>query len=231
MGDGNLHDGHRQRMYKKYIKNGIKSLEDHEQLEILLYSIFTRCNTNEISHRLISRFGSIEKVFDANIDELKTVEGIGETAAIKINFFSEFFRLLSTKHPSNLSLSSSKKIVEYCCTLYSMPTSKEIIYALYLDSNLNLMSQSEVGRGKTDFANLDLKLLVKGIFLSECINVVLVHNHPSEKNFFSDSDIITTRELFSYLQKLRVTLIDHIIVCGNTGHSLRSMELMKDIWN
>ncbi len=231
MGESNLHEGHRQRMYKKYIENGIKTFEEHEQLEILLYSVFTRCNTNEISHRLIARFGSIEKVFEASIDELKDVEGIGETAAIKINFFGEFFRMLSLKHPANISLNSSQKLIDYCCTLYTMPTSREIIYALYLDGNLNLISQSEVGRGKTDFANLDFKALARGIFLSECVNLILVHNHPSGNNIVSNADINTTRELFNFIQKLRISLIDHIIVCGNTGHSLRSMEFMKDIWN
>lgn len=217
-------------MYKKYILNGIKSFDDHEQLEILLYSVFTRCNTNEISHRLIARFGSLEKVFEASIDELKTVEGIGETAAIKINYFGELFRMLTAKNPTNISLNTSLKLIDYCLTLYTMPTSREIIYALYLDSNLNLISHTEVGRGKTDFANLDLKMLVKGIFRTECVNLVLVHNHPSGKEIISNADICTTRELSAFLQKLRISLTDHIIIHGNTGHSLRSMDYIKDTW-
>ncbi len=134
MGDGELHKGHRQRMFKKFVENGINCFEDHEQLEMLLFSIYTRCNTNEISHRLISRFGSVEKVFEASIDELKAVKDVGETAAIRISFFGEFFRVLTTKKPKNISLNSSKKIIEYCCSLYTLPTSREIIYALYLDS-------------------------------------------------------------------------------------------------
>lgn len=231
MGDGNLHKGHRQRMFKKFVDNGIDCFEDHEQLEVLLYSVYTRCNTNEISHRLISRFGSLEKVFEAGIDELKTVEDVGEQAAIRIRFFGEFFRAMSTKKPKNISLNSSQKIIKYCCSLYALPTSREIIYALYLDSKFNLISQSEVGRGSTDFANLDARSAVRDAISADCVNIVLVHNHPSGSNIVSNADINATREFANLLQKLRLSLVDHIIVCGDTGHSLRSMELMKDIWS
>lgn len=231
MGDGELHKGHRQRMFKKFVENGINCFEDHEQLEMLLFSIYTRCNTNEISHRLISRFGSVEKVFEASIDELKAVKDVGETAAIRISFFGEFFRVLTTKKPKNISLNSSKKIIEYCCSLYTLPTSREIIYALYLDSKLNLISQSEVGRGSTDFANLDARTAVQGAIAADCVNMVLVHNHPSGSSLVSNADINTTREFADLLQKIRLSLTDHIIICGDAGHSLRSMELMKDIWS
>lgn len=231
MGDGNLHKGHRQRMLKKFVDNGISCFEDHEQLEVLLYSVYTRCNTNEISHRLISRFGSLEKVFEASIDELKTVENVGKQAAIHIRFLGEFFRAFTTKKSENISLNSSQKIIDYCCDLYALPTSREIIYALYLDSKFNLISQSEVGRGSTDFANLDARAAVRDAIAADCVNIVLVHNHPSGSNIVSNADINTTREFANLLCRLRLSLVDHIIVCGDTGHSLRSMELMKDIWS
>lgn len=231
MGDGELHKGHRQRMFKKFLENGINCFEDHEQLEVLLFSVYTRCNTNEISHRLISRFGSLEKVFEAGIDELKTVKDVGEQAAIRIRYFGEFYRALTTKKPQSISLISSKKIIDYCRSLYALPTSREIIYALYLDSKFNLISQSEVGRGSTDFANLDVRTAVHDALEADCANIVLVHNHPSGSKLVSNADINTTREFANLLRKMRLSLTDHIIVCGDTGHSLRSMEIMKDIWS
>ncbi|MBD5130598.1 MAG: RadC family protein [Ruminococcaceae bacterium] len=231
MGDENLHKGHRQRMFKKFVDNGIGCFEDHEQLEVLLFSIYPRCNTNEISHRLITRFGSLEKVFEASIDELRSVKDVGEQAAMRIRYFGEFIKSLTAKRPKNISLSSSRKMIDYCCSLYSLPISREIIYTLYLDSKYNLISQSEVGRGSTDFANLDAWTAVHDAMAAESVNIVLVHNHPSGSNIVSNADINATREFANLLQKLKLSLTDHIIVCGDTGHSLRSMELLKDIWS
>ena len=48
----NLHDGHRDRMREKLLKNP-DSLSDHELLEILLYQFIPRKNTNEIAHNVL----------------------------------------------------------------------------------------------------------------------------------------------------------------------------------
>ena len=53
-----IHDGHRQRMYEKLKHN---ALAEHEWLEILLYGMQPRRNTNEVAHRLIQRYGRGER--------------------------------------------------------------------------------------------------------------------------------------------------------------------------
>ena len=47
----NIHSGHRQRMLKKYLEHGIDCFEDHEILEIFLFTAYSRRNTNDISHQ------------------------------------------------------------------------------------------------------------------------------------------------------------------------------------
>ena len=61
----NLHAGHRERMIEKFLNNP-QSFSDHELLEVLLFYAIPRRNTNDIAHRLLRTFGSIEKVFSAD---------------------------------------------------------------------------------------------------------------------------------------------------------------------
>ncbi|MCM1167027.1 MAG: hypothetical protein NC299_02065 [Lachnospiraceae bacterium] len=231
MGNGELHKGHRQRMFKRFCENGIGHFEDHEKLEMLLYSIYPRCNTNEISHRLIAAFGSVERVVGASVNELMTIDDVGEQAAVRLHFFSEFFRDMFTKRLPSIPLGSARKIIEYCCELYSYPMSREMVYALYLDKGYNLISQSVVGKGCTDFAGLDTKTAVLDAISCGCSSVVLAHNHPSGGGFISSADVSLTREFSNLLRMIHLSLTDHIIVCGDTGQSLRSAELLKDIWS
>ena len=70
MAEESIHKGHRQRMLKRYLEHGIDSFEDHELLEIFLFSVYTRRNTNDIAHRLIERFGSLEEVMHVDYDAL-----------------------------------------------------------------------------------------------------------------------------------------------------------------
>ena len=53
------HEGHRKRIIQK-LETG--ALLDHELLEIMLFSMLPRRNTNDIAHRLLQKFGSIEEI-------------------------------------------------------------------------------------------------------------------------------------------------------------------------
>ena len=58
-----LHDGHRDRLRKKFVLGGIDGWPHHEVLELLLFYAIARRNTNDIAHRLIEKFGSFNGVF------------------------------------------------------------------------------------------------------------------------------------------------------------------------
>ena len=80
----NLHEQHRQRIRKKALEYGLGCLEDHELLELLLFFSLTRINTNEIAHKLLDTFGSLQNVLEASPEELKSVPGIGDSSAALI---------------------------------------------------------------------------------------------------------------------------------------------------
>ena len=75
------HAGHRKRIIQKLETD---TLLDHELLEILLFSVLPRRNTNDLAHRLLNQFGSLHEVFSAPIEELTKVAGIGESIAAHI---------------------------------------------------------------------------------------------------------------------------------------------------
>ena len=71
-----LHDGHRQRKRERFLKQGADGLADHEVLELLLYYAIPRRDTNELAHRLIQHFGTLDAVFQAPPEALMQVSGI-----------------------------------------------------------------------------------------------------------------------------------------------------------
>ena len=81
MSENGLHSGHRERLRQRYLESGTENLCEHEFLELLLFYALPRINTNEISHLLTDRFGSLKNVLDAPVEQLTEVKGIGKTAA------------------------------------------------------------------------------------------------------------------------------------------------------
>ena len=82
------HDGHRERLKKRFLSSP-DSFEDHELLEMILFYSIPRKNTNETAHKLLKKFGSIKGILDASIESLMTVDDIGPNSALYIKAISK----------------------------------------------------------------------------------------------------------------------------------------------
>ena len=229
MGKNDLHSGHRERMFKKYSENGIDCFEDHEKLEILLFYVLTRVNTNEIAHSLINRFGSLNGVLNAPKSELKEIDGISQTAALKIHYLRDFFHYVKQEKPQLTLLDSVDKVAEYCRGIFSFKTEEEMV-ALFLDTKSTLIGRYDVKGYGPNAIQFDIKEFSRKALESKCSGVVLAHSHIYSPLLPSDSDIITTRKISNMLKTLGIELIDHIIVNDWGEFSMRSTGDMKDVW-
>lgn len=86
MKGNSIHSGHRQRLKERYMTSGFESFSDHEILELLLFYVIPRRDTNYIAHHLLDTFGSISKVLDASSEELKKA-GLSESTAVFLRFY------------------------------------------------------------------------------------------------------------------------------------------------
>lgn len=48
-----IHDGHREKMRRRFLETGLEGFADHEALELLLYYAIPRRDTNPIAHALM----------------------------------------------------------------------------------------------------------------------------------------------------------------------------------
>ena len=76
-----IHEGHRARMRQQIELFGLDSLSDVQFLEVALYQVIPRGDTNELAHRLLTQFGSLSGVLEASKTALLEVEGVGARTA------------------------------------------------------------------------------------------------------------------------------------------------------
>ena len=89
------HEGHRQRLKKRFVKDGFEYFEPHNILEMALFYTSPRQDTNGLAHDLIRRFGSLSGVLDAPFDVLCSVPGVGDETAIFLKMIPELARMYS----------------------------------------------------------------------------------------------------------------------------------------
>ena len=186
-----LHDGHRARKKELFRRNGLDGFADHEVLELLLYYAIPRKDTNEIAHRLLAKFGSLQNVFHAPAEELAKVDGVGESAALYLTLLPEVHKRAMRSVGKERVLNSVDKCGRFFLELLAQER-QEILYQACLDGKGKLLSCKKLSQGSADCTALSVRQVVENALLSGASAVVLAHNHPSGVALPSESDRAVT---------------------------------------
>ena len=218
---------HRERVRKRFLQEGLEHFEQHNQLELLLFYAIPQRDTNGIAHDLIQRFGSISRVMDASVEELITVDGIGERAAVLLKLVPALARSYTLDHLGKVrTFQSGEELKEYLLALYTGCT-KERVYLLLFDNRDTLLRTVQIGEGDLTAALFSTRDIVQQVLLyNKTTKVILSHNHPVGLALPSHADQTATDEIQRALSSVEVTLYDHIIVSGNREcYSLRERRI------
>jgi DNA repair protein RadC len=86
--------------------------------------------------------------------------------------------------------------------------------------------RTETFGGTRHSVRLPLRDIAKAALLHDAHSVFVSHNHPSGDPNPSRADHIVTRQLFSALNLIGVTIEDHLITAGDKQFSFRKAGLL-----
>lgn len=213
--DSNLHAGHRQRMMNRFL-NSPDSLSDHEKLEIMLFSIVPRHDTNALAHTLINVFGSLKNVFNASPKELSSIKGVGDRVATQICVVGKIIDSVikesaSTKVERFSSFENNKKFI----ARHFEEGEQEKFIIFLLDDKFKCLSHMEF-KNKSNFAvKVEVPELVQALAVIKPNSLIIAHNHPSGNATPSETDDFTTKKLNILCEIHGIALLDHVIVGKN----------------
>lgn len=212
-------------MYQKAEQIGYENLPEHELLEMMLFFIIPRGNTNHIAHELIKKFDTAYGAITADPKELIKIDGIGTRAAEFLNKLPMIMKaIIRAKHSYIDSKITKHERLENLNELIQaqyIDTDMERVIALYLNSSYKLVKLSVLNDGSFDSVLFDRGKVVREAVLCGAANVVLSHNHPSGLVFPSEADRQITGEIAASLKEVDIKLLDHIIVGGSDYYSFR----------
>lgn len=226
-----MHGGHRERVKELFLKTGLDSFSPHAVIELLLYYAIPQKDTNPTAHELMRKFGSLSAVFDAPLEELMKVNGIGKSTAILIKMIPQLCR----RYEEDLSC-GQKTIYDYdeAGKLFAkkfIGRKNEVVMLMLLDSREKILYCDVVNEGSATAANIYIKTVVRLAVRYDAVYAILAHNHPSGECLPSKQDLDTTRWVFDALETVEVRLLDHIIVGGNNYISLANSRILPELFN
>ena len=228
------HAGHRKRIAEKL---DTMTLCDHELLEIMLFNGLPSQNTNEIAHKLLQEFGTIEGIMTAPVSVLTKVDGIGENVARFINVNGQIMRRWIEQSktdkrgvPARFSYDS---FIPYVKTTYKN-IAFEVLDAYALDDSGRIICKKRFSSSMFGKVEIEAQMLIKLIYAQDPTGIILVHNHPQGDAKPSKRDDMTTAYCQKICEENGVIFCDHFIYSNKGVYSYYlngEMQKLSDLYD
>lgn len=218
-------EGHRGRLRESFLHSDLDNIPEHNLFELYLTTCIPRKDVKPIAYDLITKFGSLKGVLNASIEDLKTVDGVGEVTATSIYLVKKLVMKSELLDNSKIKcLSSQKRAYEYCENLLAHED-VEKLYMISLDNQNRIINKHLISQGTAGETAMNYGAIISLSSIDKASSIMLFHNHPNGYKEPSANDINCTLELNHMLTKIGIRLTDHII-CGTDG--CMSLKLRTD---
>lgn len=222
-----MHGGHRERVRDRFVSEGLSAFTDAQALELLLFYSIPRQDTNPIAQNLLNRFGSLQNVFEADVADIASVEGVGISSAILLKLLPEMTRKfwIGDKKPKPKLRTVEEAAAFIKPILFGKPV--EHVFIFCLDNNYRIKHYDCISQGTINDATIYLRSVVQCAIRLNSNKILLAHNHPGGYPAPSDTDLRTTRVISDALGPLGIDLVDHLIFSDHEFFSFSLMHLIE----
>lgn len=205
----------RDRPRERLAERGPDCLRTAELLAILLRTGMQGASAVTVADRLLQRFGSLEAMARASLDDLR-VPGVGRDKAISLKAAFTLARRLIEEmrqesppldHPEAVAALLRDEAISYRV---------ERLHVLLLNTRRRLLRVETVAEGLLDQILVHAREVFRPAISANAHAIILAHNHPSGDPTPSEADIRVTRDLIRAGRLLKIEVLDHIVLGRRT---------------
>ncbi len=216
-----------ERPRERLIAQGAQALSDAELLAIFLRTGVAGKSAVDLARDLLGRFGSLNRLFEAGLEEFCSVAGMGPAKYAQMQAVVEMARRALAERLQRQDVLSSPQAVREYLRLGLAGREHEVFVAVFLDAQNRVIAVEELFRGSLKETSVYPREVVKRALAHNAAGVILAHNHPSGVAEPSHADERLTRALGQALALVDVRVLDHFIVApGSQGFSFAERGLL-----
>jgi DNA repair protein RadC len=215
-----------ERPRERLLEQGAGALATSELLAIILRTGRQNRNARELASELLHRFGGLQGVAKAPIEELCAVDGIGKAKAVQLKAaFALGSRLTAARGPERPEICSSRDVVALVGDELRL-CEQERFKILLLDTKNRVIRDETVSVGTLNASLVHPREVFRSAIRASSASVIVCHNHPTGDCRPSREDGETTRRIREAGELVGIRLLDHIIIGDAEYYSYKDNDAL-----
>ncbi len=202
-----------------------RTLTTHELLSLVIGGK----NAAGIARSLLERFYGVRQMYQADIEEICCVPGVGRKTAEKIKAALHLGLRLNDPVEERVSINSpddAANLVRYEMSLLPV----EYFRVILLDTRNGVIGMEDIYRGCLySVTTIREAEVFKPAITRMARSIILAHNHPSGACLPTKDDMECTRNLVKAGRLMDIPIVDHLVI----GHNNQFTSLKRErpeIW-
>lgn len=209
-----------ERPRERLLGAGSDSLSDAQLLAIILRTGGNSKSAIELAMELINKFGNLNGINDAPIQEMLNIPGLGKAKIAQIKAAFELGkRLMRESSQKSIYFNNARDVYEYYSTKFK-GLKKEVFHCALLDTKNRLLKDVKISEGTLTNSLIHPRESFREAIRESANSVIFVHNHPSGDPMPSADDRKVTDILIQTGKIVGIKVLDHIIIGDDTYFSL-----------
>ena len=218
-----------ERPRERLVARGPDALTHAELIAILLRTGLQGANVVQVAQTILQKFGSLNALALARVDELKQISGVGpDKAATLVAAFALARRMEQERREESPVLDNPVTVVNFMRETNRL-LNVESFQVLLLNVRKKLIRMESVSQGLLDTLLVHPREVFRAAIVANAAGILLVHNHPSGDPTPSDADIKVTRDLIRAGHLLKIEVVDHVIIGHATAERAKDYASLREL--
>ena len=214
---------------ERLVLEGAGALSNAELIAILLRTGLKGYSAIHIAQQLLAKFGTLDGLARAPLEELRQVKGVGRDKAVTLKAAFTLARKMAAEMRAEAPLLDTPERIADLLREESRPQDVEQFRVVLLNTRRRLIGLETISQGTLDTLLVHPREVFKRAIAANASAVVLVHNHPSGDPTPSEADIKVTRDLIRAGELLKIEVLDHVIIGRRTTERLKDYVSLREL--
>ena len=162
--------------------------------------------------------------------ELEEIPGLPPEGVDMLSFIWDIAKLAHADSVTSMQILSAQAACRYMSAQMSLERREEALF-FALDEEFRVVSRYILSYGIVDETSFAPGLLLEACLKTGAEYAIIGHNHPGSGRVLSPADVEATKSAIKVLAGVGVPLLDHILVAGGKGISMRAQgKIPPSLW-